>query len=198
MTTTNTTTNATTTPKTKTKKTVTMKDIWTKLSKVDVSKHTKVKNNLSYLAWADAIGIVMEHYPNMTYQFQHWTDANGSVQMTNMIPTDKGWTGLVACSVTIEGHQKQMFLPIMTGFKNSAVLNPTSRDVGDALMRCLVKCLAMFGLGHHLYTGEELPKEYAKEEHVVIKPTITPTTRTNTARIQPVTDSEHVKGGPRV
>ena len=26
-------------------------------------------------------------------------------------------------------------------------------------MRCLVKCLAMFGLGHYIYAGEDLPQD---------------------------------------
>ena len=35
-------------------------------------------------------------------------------------------------------------------------------------MRCLVKCLAMYGLGHYIYAGEDIPsadkdKESAKE-----------------------------------
>ena len=28
-------------------------------------------------------------------------------------------------------------------------------------MRCLVKCLAMFGLGHYIYAGEDLPSAEA-------------------------------------
>ena len=43
------------------------------------------------------------------------------------------------------------------GYRNKAVVNPTSRDVSDARMRCLVKCIAMFGLGHYIYAGEDLP-----------------------------------------
>jgi len=41
--------------------------------------------------------------------------------------------------------------------RNKAIVNPTSRDVSDARMRCLVKCIAMFGLGHYIYAGEDLP-----------------------------------------
>ena len=49
-----------------------------------------------------------------------------------------------------------MWLPVMDN-RNKAVVNPTSRDVSDARMRCLVKCIAMFGLGHYIYAGEDLP-----------------------------------------
>ena len=172
-----------------TKKEVTMKDIWKKLSSINVSKHAKVKNNLSYLAWSDAIALVMQHYPDMSYDFQLWTDGNGNKQLVNMVPNDKGWTGIVACTVVIEGHEKHMILPIMTGFSNKAVLNPTSRDITDSLMRCLTKCLAMFGLGHHLYTGEELPKDYAEEKHTNgVNPKVQPLRAT--PKIQPVTTTQ--------
>ena len=32
-----------------------------------------------------------------------------------------------------------------------SIVNPTSRDITDAEARCLVKVLAMFGLGLHLW-----------------------------------------------
>jgi hypothetical protein len=47
----------------------------------------------------------------------------------------------------------------MSGFKNAAVSNPSARDIGDSKMRCLVKCMAMFGLGHYIYAGEDLPPD---------------------------------------
>jgi hypothetical protein len=54
--------------------------------------------------------------------------------------------------------------------RNNAKVNPNSRDVSDAKMRCLVKTLALFGLGHYIYAGEDLPpsgKEEKVEEKVV-------------------------------
>tara|TARA_Y100001963_G_scaffold146443_1_gene221410 strand:- start:1058 stop:1609 length:552 start_codon:yes stop_codon:yes gene_type:complete len=161
----------------KTTKTITMEQIWKELSSINVTKFTQKKNNLSYLPWSDAIALTMEHFPTMTYEFLTWADNSGRVQVVNMIPSDQGWTGIVGVNVTIEDHTKGMLLPIMTGFSNKAVLNPTSRDITDSLMRCLTKCLAMFGLGHHLYTGEELPKDYSAETktHPMHKmPTIQP------------------------
>ena len=167
----------TATKKTTTPKIVTLEHIWKKLSSINVTKYTQKKNNLSYLPWSDAIALTMEHFPTMTYEFVPWTDSNGCVQLVNMVPSHEGWTGIVGVNVTIEGHTRRMVLPIMTGFSNKAVLTPTSRDITDSLMRCLTKCLAMFGLGHHLYTGEELPKDYSTETktHPMHKmPTIQP------------------------
>lgn len=65
-----------------------------------------------------------------------------------------------------------MWLPVMSGFKNQAVSNPNARDVSDAKMRCLVKCMALYGLGHYIYAGEDVPsgKEEPKEEKPKAKP----------------------------
>jgi hypothetical protein len=49
-----------------------------------------------------------------------------------------------------------MWLPVMD-YKNKAIPNPDARAVSDTRMRCLTKCLAMYGLGHYIYAGEDLP-----------------------------------------
>jgi hypothetical protein len=48
--------------------------------------------------------------------------------------------------------------------RNNSIANPSSRQVSDSRMRCLVKCLAMFGLGHYIYAGEELPRDTISDE----------------------------------
>jgi hypothetical protein len=39
----------------------------------------------------------------------------------------------------------------------------TMFDVNTAIMRCLTKNIALFGLGHYIYAGEDLPVEYETE-----------------------------------
>ena len=51
-----------------------------------------------------------------------------------------------------------MWLPVMD-YKNKAIASPDTRAVSDTRMRCLTKCLAMFGLGHYIYAGEDLPPD---------------------------------------
>lgn len=123
----------------------TYKEIWDNLSKVDVSQHIKKKNGLSYLSWAWAWGVVMEHYPEAEYEFLPESyDRKGSCT--------------VQCIVRIGECSRYMWLPVMSGYKNTAVIEPDARDIGDSRMRCLVKALAMFGLGHYIYAGEDLPR----------------------------------------
>tara|TARA_R110000850_G_scaffold78224_1_gene169319 strand:- start:50 stop:550 length:501 start_codon:yes stop_codon:yes gene_type:complete len=47
-----------------------------------------------------------------------------------------------------------MPLPVMD-YKNNPVVNPTSKQVSDNRMRCLVKNIAMFGLGMGVYATLE-------------------------------------------
>ena len=123
---------------------------WSKLSKIDVSGHIEKKGSLSYLSWAWAWGALMEQCPDSVYSFQdNEVHADGSVT--------------VHCTLTVDGITREMWLPVMNN-RNQAILSPTSRDISDAKMRCLVKAIAMFGLGHFIYAGEDLPAPSKQEK----------------------------------
>ena len=62
------------------------------------------------------------------------------------------------CKVKIGELERLMWLPVMD-YKNKAIVNPDTRAVSDTRMRCLTKCLAMYGLGHYIYAGEDLPTQ---------------------------------------
>ena len=125
----------------------TYKSVWETLSKVDCSEHTQEKNGLTFLSWAWAWGIMMEHYPDASYSFSSpLRDEMGSVEV---------W-----CTVKIGNLERRMWLPVMD-YKNNAIKNPDYRKISDTRMRCLTKCLAMYGLGHYIYAGEDIP---AKDE----------------------------------
>ena len=137
------------------------KTVWDTLSKVDVSEHTEKKMNLTYLSWAWAWGVLMEHYPEAKYSF--YEDDNHVPFVT--LPDG---TCEVRCRVSIGDLVREMWLPIMN-HKNQPVINPNSFQVNTSKMRCLTKCLGMWGLGHYIYAGEDLPDADAKEEKPVGK-----------------------------
>ena len=120
-------------------------NIWKTLSSIDVSKHVDKKGNLSYLSWAWAWGTLMKHYPQAIYNF---------------LQTEKHEDGTVTvyCEVIIDDVSRTMWLPVMD-HRNNAIANPDARKISDTKMRCLTKCLAMFGLGHYIYAGEDLPEQ---------------------------------------
>ena len=126
-----------------------MREIWETLSKVDCSKHVEKKNGLSYLSWAWAWGVLMEYYPEATFEFGE----------PSIMPDG---TMMVFCTVTIGENSRRMWLPVMD-YKNKAIVNPDAFALNTAMMRCLVKCLALFGLGHYIYAGEDLPTAVAQD-----------------------------------
>ena len=119
--------------------------VWKTLSAIDCSEKAEKKNGLTYLSWAWAWGILMEHYPEATYDFltEEW---------------DREDRCTVWCKVTIGELERLMWLPVMD-YKNKAIVSPDTRAVSDTRMRCLTKCLAMYGLGHYIYAGEDLPTQ---------------------------------------
>ena len=143
-------------------KELTYKEVWDKLSKIDCSDKIEKKMNLSYLSWAWAWGVLQEHYPQAQYLFYQGESDVPYVQYPD-------GTAEVRCRVSIDNLTREMTLSVMD-YKNNAVQNPNSRQVNDTKMRCLVKCLAMYGLGHYIYAGEDVPsadKEPVKKEKPV-------------------------------
>ena len=139
-------------------------EIWSTLSRVDVSEHIENKNGLSYLSWAWAWGTLMEYYPEAEYEFISHAREDGTI--TDILEYKDG-TAAVQCKITIPGKldtdkkilgavSREMWLPVMD-YRNKAISNPDSRSISDSKMRCLVKCICMLGLGHYIYAGEDIP-----------------------------------------
>jgi hypothetical protein len=124
------------------------KQIWDTFSKIDVSGHVEKKNGLDYLSWAFAIQKLNEYYPNNSYAFTE-TPLEGGTVMTE-------------CVMTIQDGKetavRTMWLPVMD-YRNKAIPNPDAFAINTSRMRCLTKCLAMWGLGLSLYSKVELTDE---------------------------------------
>jgi hypothetical protein len=135
------------------------------LLKVNVNDHTEKKDGLTYLSWAWAWSEIKQRCPDVTYEI---------VKTPNGLPYFESDAGaIVYTKVTINNITHEMWLPVMDS-KNKAMKNQpykymtrqgektvdafTMFDVNKTIMRCLVKNLAMFGLGLYLYQGEDLPE----------------------------------------
>lgn len=119
--------------------------IWETLSTIDCNAHIEKKGRFSYLAWTWAWAMVKERYPLARYSIEpDITYPDGTME--------------VRCTVTIEDLSHTMWLPVINS-NNKAIVNPNAFDVNSSRMRCLVKCLAMFGLGHYIYAGESVPQQ---------------------------------------
>ena len=140
-----------------------IQEIWNKLSVIDVNKHKKKRGKFYYLPWNVAISTLMEHYPDVNYDFLHYTDSNGMVKDYIVAPDG---SCSVECVVTINEITKKMWLAV-TDYNNKPIKNPSCVDIANTKMRCLTKCIATgFGLGFYIYKGEGLPQEefYSEEE----------------------------------
>ena len=120
------------------------------LLKINVNDHVEKKGNLSYLSWAWAWAEVLKIDPAARYTVHEYND------MPLMYLKDE--TAMVKVSVEIKGDIKTCVLPVMDN-RNRAIQNPDAFATNTAIMRCLVKCIAMHGgLGLYIYAGEDLPE----------------------------------------
>lgn len=150
-----------------------MADVFGTLNNINVNEHTEKKKTgnteLTYLSWPFAWAEVKKRYP----------DAHYEVVKFNGLPYvyDQQTGYMVYTNVTIEGITHEMWLPVMDGANKAMKSEPytyitgygqyakektceaaTMFDVNKTIMRCLVKNLAMFGLGLYIYAGEDLPE----------------------------------------
>ena len=139
---------------------------FTSLNKLNVSHLLEKKDKLSYLSWASAWALIKEHCPDVTYEI---------VKDPHNLPYFNSEAGaMVYTKVTIDKITHEMWLPVMDGANKAMKDQPyeymtkygpkqvqafTMFDVNKTIMRCLVKNLAMFGLGLYVYNGEDLPSD---------------------------------------
>jgi len=125
-------------------------DYFKNLSEISVNDRTSTKNGLTYLDWASAWATIKGKYPDTT--FETGTNADGRPWF------DDGRTGWVNVTVTIPSQDAKQtsYLPIMD-FKNKSIPADmiTSMDANKSNQRCLVKCLALMGLGIYIYEKME-------------------------------------------
>jgi len=129
-----------------------VKSVFETLSEINVNDKVEKKNGLTYLSWAWAWAEVKKRYPTATYRIYRNPETNRPFDFI------EGVGYMVYTYVTIEGEELEMWLPVMDYRNKSMIDNATTFDINKTIMRCLVKNLAMFGLGHYIYAGEDLPE----------------------------------------
>jgi Protein of unknown function (DUF1071) len=138
------------------------------LAAINVNEHVEKKNGLSYLSWAWAVDTLLRADPTATWSYR---DFNGTPHLT--LPDG---TAMVFCNVTAFGQTRTMQLPVMD-HRNRAIANPDSFAINTAMQRCLVKAIALAGLGLYIYAGEDLPEgDKPADEATPPKAPVTPIT----------------------
>jgi hypothetical protein len=121
---------------------------YAELRKINVNDHVEKKGGLTYLSWAWAVDTLLQNDPAATWEFTE--------------PVSFGDTMMVSCQVSAFGKIMKMHLPVMDN-RNNAIKSPDARKINDAMMRCLTKCIALFGIGLYIYAGEDLPADQEAE-----------------------------------
>ena len=154
--------------------------IFKKLNAINVNDKVEQKSNgsvkLSYLSWAWAWGELVKVYPDAVYEIERF---EGKPYFY-----DENLGYMVFTKLTIENITHEMWLPVMDG-SNKAMkkdsykyttkygektVEPASMfDINKTIMRCLVKNIAMFGLGLYIYAGEDLPENVSEKPETKIE-----------------------------
>jgi len=111
---------------------------------INVNEHTERKGKFTYLSWTWAVDQLLQNDPAATWTFGDPVYFNESV--------------MVFCTVIAMGKSMTCQMPVINNM-NKAISNPNAMDVNTAMMRCLVKCISLFGIGLYIYAGEDLPDE---------------------------------------
>lgn len=148
------------------------------LYQIDVKDVTEKRNGLTYLSWAWAWAEVSKRVDEIDYSIYK----DEQTHQPYMFDEKTGY--MVFTTIKIDGVSREMWLPVMDSsnkamkdkaytykvkeYKNSKWTGgyidktceaATMFDVNKTIMRCLVKNLAMFGLGLYIFTGEDMPQD---------------------------------------
>ena len=143
---------------------MTIEELQKQLLAANYNEHTEEKNGLTYLSWAWAWSEAIKADPTANYE----------IVTFDGIPYKETPLGIMCYTkVTMLGTTRAMWLPVMDSrnqalkaeaYKNAKGYTVPAADMFDinkTIMRCLVKNLAMFGLGIYIYAGEDLPEDFS-------------------------------------
>lgn len=141
-----------------------------------VEKKKTGKTSLSYLSWSWAWAEFKKVEPDAHYEIKKFDNGDG-----RLVPYlyDENLGIMCFTTVTAGRLTYEMWLPVMDGankamkfseykyktkYEEKTVQPASMFDVNKTIMRCLVKNLAMFGLGLYIYAGEDLPDMTEEQE----------------------------------
>lgn len=161
------------------------KELFKELVQINVNDYVEQKNGLNYLSWASAVQeICLRHNEEFDYEIEKfgesklpyvYDDGVGFMVFTKI--TLFGKTREMWLPVMDNANQAMLKEPytykvkkyewnaetrkkeFLGNYDEKNVEKATMFDINKTIMRCLVKNLAMFGLGLYIYAGEDLPIE---------------------------------------
>jgi len=162
-----------------------MNDNFTKVLSLNLNAKTDIKgfgkNALKYLSWSEAWGEFVKIYPDASYEIikngkglPYFSDSAGAmvyVKVTANTLTHEMWLPVMdgankamkdtpyVYQVKEYAYDQNLRKNVATGkMIDKSVEAYTMFDINKTIMRCLTKCLAMFGLGLYIFNNEDMPE----------------------------------------
>lgn len=135
-----------------------------RLNSINVSEHVEKKGGFSYLSWPYAVAQLRLADPTAAWEVRRF---NGLPYLATKIGV------FVEVAVTVQGITLSQIHPVLDG-RNRPLLAPNAFDINTSIQRCLVKAIALHGLGLYIYAGEDLPvttNEFSSANDEPTKPT---------------------------
>lgn len=120
---------------------------FSQLASVNVGEHIERKGQFSYLSWPFAVAQLRQFDENATWEVRRFDGLP-------YLATDCGT--FVEVAVTVRGVTLSQIHPVLDG-RNKPLPAPSVFDINTSIQRCLVKAIALHGLGLYIYAGEDLP-----------------------------------------
>ena len=147
-------------------------DKFQQLYQLNLNDKVENKNGLTYLSWANAWAAFKMVYPNATYRIiknpqtnlPYFADETGIMVYTEITAdhqTYEMWLPVMDASnkaMKLEAYTYQVWDKTNRKYVDRKVEAATMFDINKTVMRCLVKNLAMLGLGLYIFAGEDMPE----------------------------------------
>ena len=124
-----------------------------RLNAINVNEHVEKKGGFSYLSWPYAVAQLRLADPTAVWEVRRFDGLPFLISEAGVF---------VEVAVTVQGVTLSQIHPVLDG-RNRPMLAPTSFDINSSIQRCLVKAIALHGLGLYIYAGEDLPQPVSTE-----------------------------------
>jgi len=127
-----------------------------RLFQINVNEHVQTKGQFRFLSWPYAVAQLRLHDPAATWEVKRFDGMP-------FLRSEAGY--FVEVAVTVQGITLSQLHPVLDA-KNRPIEQPTVFDINTSIQRCLVKAVALHGLGLYIYAGEDLPVGEASNDPV--------------------------------
>ncbi len=154
-----------------------MEHYFKRLSEINVTQFIEKKGQFSYLSWPFAVAQLRLADPTACWEVRRYDG----------LPYQATALGVfVEVAVTVQGVTLSQIHPVLDA-RNRPIAIPSSFDINTSIQRCLVKAIALHGLGLYIYAGEDLPTTIEDENNT--RGVGTDKTPNNPIPIRPVGDT---------